>query len=179
MKYTIENIQNTGKKLKFVFFWGHQPNKDRSIGKSCFSQWWESGFVVDNVNYKTAEHYMMAEKARLFKDEETLKEILEVVHPHDVKKLGRKVKGFNPDIWNEHKYRIVYEGNLAKFSQNKELASFLLHTNDRIIVEASPLDKIWGIGMAENEENVENPNLWKGENLLGFALMEVRNQLSL
>ncbi|CAM1343713.1 NADAR family protein [Tenacibaculum amylolyticum] len=180
MKYTNTLIQerfNNEEQLKFLFFWGHQPNKDGSIGKSCFSQWWESTFIIDNVTYKTAEHYMMAGKARLFNDEEIVKEILETDHPHDAKKLGRKVRNFDPVTWNEHKYRIVYEGNLAKFSQNKELASFLFHTNDRIIVEASPRDRIWGIGMGQSNEKAMNPNLWRGHNLLGYVLMEVRDQL--
>lgn len=180
MKYSNEFIQeryNRGEVLKFLFFWGHQPNKDGSIGKSCFSQWWKSEFIIDGVLYKTAEHYMMAEKARLFKDEEVLLRIIETIHPHDAKKLGREVKGFDPIIWNEHKFKIVCKGNLAKFSQDKQLEEFLLNTKDRIIVEASPRDRIWGIGMGQSNEKAMNPNLWRGHNLLGYALMEVREQL--
>ncbi|EZH73226.1 hypothetical protein ATO12_19675 [Aquimarina atlantica] len=180
MKYNLQNIQeqfNKGKKLKYLFFWGHTPNKDGSIGKSCFSQWWESSFKVDNVNYKTAEHWMMAEKARLFNDIEIIEEIIKSSHPMEAKQLGRKVKNFDPKVWDEHKFEIVKQGNIYKFSQKNELKDFLLNTGKRIIVEASPRDRIWGIGMSENNEKAENPNLWRGQNLLGFALMEVRDEL--
>ncbi|SEC82529.1 hypothetical protein SAMN04489761_3691 [Tenacibaculum sp. MAR_2009_124] len=180
MRYNNDNIIerfNNNETLKFLFFWGHQPNKDGSIGKSCFSQWWKASFEIDGVTYPTAEHYMMAGKARLFKDDEILQEILKVTHPNDVKKLGRKVKNFTPDLWDQHKFNVVMQANRAKFSQNSELKKFLLNTKDRIIVEASPLDPIWGIGMAADHPDVTNPSLWKGHNLLGYALMEVRDQI--
>lgn len=180
MKYSnklITEQYNNNESLKFLFFWGHQPNKDGSIGKSCFSQWWEASFEIDGITYPTAEHYMMAGKARVFNDHEVLQEILQVSHPHDAKKLGRKVKNFTPDIWDQHKFDIVVKANYAKFSQNQELKAFLLNTNDRIIVEASPRDRIWGIGMGQSNEKALNPNLWRGHNLLGYALMEVRDTL--
>lgn len=181
MKYTNEKIIerfNNNEPLKFLFFWGHQPNKDGSIGKSCFSQWWEAPFEIDGITYPTAEHYMMAGKARLFNDKEVLEEILTVTHPHDAKKLGRKVKNFTPDVWNEHKFGIVLEANYAKFSQNETLKEYLVNTKDRIIVEASPRDRIWGIGMGQSNEKAMNPNLWRGHNLLGYVLMEVRDRLN-
>ncbi len=180
MKYSNQTIKesfNREEKLKFLFFWGHQPNKDGSVGKGCFSQWWPSEFTINNVLFKTAEHYMMAEKARLFKDDEILKEILDVEHPHDAKKLGRKVQNFDPAIWDEHKFEIVVNGNYEKFSQNEDLKDFLINTGDRVLVEASPRDRIWGIGMAQSNEKAMNPNLWRGQNLLGYVLMEVRDQL--
>jgi len=178
MKYSREKLErkyNEGENFKYIFFWGHTPNKDGSIGKSCFSQWWESKFTVDDIEYKTAEHYMMAEKARLFMDKEIVDEILKCNHPMEAKKLGRKVKNFDPKVWDDHKYEIVKKANYFKFSQNEDLKEFLNNTNNRIIVEASPFDKVWGIGMDQKNENANNPKLWKGENLLGFALMEVRD----
>ncbi|WP_298417549.1 NADAR family protein [uncultured Kordia sp.] len=181
MKHTLQQIQqrfNEQETLKFLFFWGYQPSKDGSITKSCFSQWWEAEFIVNKEVYKTAEHYMMAEKARIFNDTEIRKEILTVHHPHDAKKLGRKVKNFDPIIWNKYKFNSVVEGNYHKFSQHKNLQQFLCNTKNRILVEASPRDRIWGIGMSQNNEKVNNPNLWRGQNLLGFALMEVREQLT-
>lgn len=181
MEYTLQKIQerfNQGEKLKYLFFWGHTPNKDGSIGKSCFSQWWESPFEVEGNMYKTAEHWMMAEKARLFGDEEMLDKIMITDNPMEAKQLGRKVKNFDPKTWDEYKYEIVKQGNIHKFSQNCELKGFLLNTGKRILVEASPRDRIWGIGMSQNNEKIENPNLWRGQNLLGFVLMEVREVLS-
>lgn len=182
MKYNInwliEKYQKK-EKIKYVFFWGHQPSKDGSITASCFSQWWHAPFKDNNATYFTAEHWMMAEKARLFNDEITRSKILQTASPAAVKKSGRGIQHFDAAVWDAHKYNIVVQGNLHKFSQNNELKSFLLNTGERVLVEASPVDTIWGIGLAADYDAVHNPLLWKGENLLGFALMEVRDQLRL
>ena len=174
MKYNINTI---APESKFLFFWGHQPSKDGTVTKTCFSQWWLSSFEVEGVTYKTAEHWMMAKKAELFKDQEILEKIIKCNSPAEAKKLGRKVRNYNETIWLENRFEIVKEGNLHKFSQNPDLKTFLLNTNDRVIVEASPVDPIWGIGMASDHIDALNPEKWKGLNLLGFALMEVRDEL--
>jgi ribA/ribD-fused uncharacterized protein len=175
MKYTIKNIDN---KSKFLFFWGHQKSKDGSITKTCFSQWWESPFTVNGVVYKTSEHWMMAKKAELFGDKEMVAKIVAAKSPAEAKDLGRQVKNFNESIWNEKRFEIVVEGNFHKFSQNEELKAFLVDTKKRILVEASPVDKIWGIGLTAESDKAENPLQWNGLNLLGFALMEVRDLLN-
>lgn len=174
MKYNIENINTNN---KFLFFWGHQPSKDGAITKTCFSQWWESTFIVDGIEYKTAEHWMMAKKALLFNDETIFKKIIEVKSPAEAKKLGREVQNYYDEIWLKNRYQIVKEGNFHKFSQHHDLKEFLLNTKERILVEASPVDAIWGIGMASDHQDVNNPKKWCGLNLLGFALMEVRDEL--
>jgi len=174
MKYTIENI---AAESKFLFFWGHQPNEDGSISKTCFSQWWLSSFEVDKVIYKTAEHWMMAKKAELFKDHAVLEKILQAKSPAEAKKLGRQVMNYHENLWLAARFEIVKEGNNHKFSQNPELKTFLLNTKNRVLVEASPVDAIWGIGMARDHKDVMNPEKWRGLNLLGFALMEVRDEL--
>lgn len=161
----------------YLFFWGHQPSRDGSIIKTCMSQWWPAVFEEDGVVYKTAEHYMMAEKARLFEDPEMLEKILFKDSPKDAKELGRQVKNFDPEIWDAKKYEIVKRANYLKFSQDKALRSFLEQTKHKVIVEASPRDRIWGIGMGESNPAARDPTLWRGQNLLGFALMEVRDQL--
>ena len=166
-------------RIKYIFFWGHRPRKDGQVGQSCMSQWWESTFEVDDIQYRSAEHWMMAEKARLFKDAEVLKKILNTKSPAEAKKLGRQVRGFQPDVWDAQKYEIVKQGSFYKFSQDEKLKTYLLNTVNRVLVEASPYDKIWGIGLTKDAKNVENPNTWKGDNLLGFALMEVRDTLAL
>jgi ribA/ribD-fused uncharacterized protein len=174
MKYTIQNINPEN---KFLFFWGHQPSKDGAITKTCFSQWWLSPFTVDNVQYATAEHWMMAKKAALFNDYGTLEKILKAKSPAQAKKLGREVTSYNDAVWLKNRFLIVKEGNFHKFSQNTELDLFLQNTNQRILVEASPVDPIWGIGMTSDHAEVLYPEKWRGLNLLGFALMEVRDEL--
>jgi ribA/ribD-fused uncharacterized protein len=162
---------------KFMFFWGHHPANDGSITKSCLSQWWPAPFTVDGIEYRTAEHFMMASKARLFGDRVTFERILKSGHPKQAKELGREVANFNEHVWLQHRYSFVVTGNHAKFSEHPELAAFLLATGQRIIVEASPVDRIWGIGLAADSPDAARPERWKGENLLGFALMDVRQML--
>ena len=168
-----------GHKPRYLFFWGHQPQKDGSISKSCFSQWFEAAFTVDGTTYATAEHFMMAEKARLFADEEARARILSAGTPAQAKKLGRGVKGFDEQAWDDARFGIVVKGNLAKFSQNPPLAEFLSQTGDRVLVEASPVDRIWGIGLAATDAEALTPHRWHRLNLLGFALMEVRAALAM
>ncbi len=165
------------KLVDFLFFWGHQPSKDGSIIKTCMSQWWPVNFEEEGIVYKTAEHYMMAGKARLFGDKEILEKIISKTSPKDVKDLGRQIKNFDAKAWDEEKYQIVKQGNYLKFSQNENLKHFLLQTGSKVLVEASPVDPVWGIGLTEDNLAAKDPGQWKGENLLGFALMEVRDQL--
>ena len=120
---------------------------------------------------------MMAEKARLFDDGNALDRILAAKNPAEAKKLGREIQGFESEIWETRKVEIVVAGNLHKFGQHSELAKFLLSTNDRVLVEASPVDTIWGIGLAADSADASKPARWLGPNLLGFALIEVRDQL--
>lgn len=178
MKYDIKNIEEKFQKkerVKFLFFWGHTVKDE--ITKSCFSQWFPCNFEENGVIYSTAEHYMMAGKARLFGDQEILEKILKTSSPQQAKSLGRKIKNFDHILWDKHKYEIVKQGNLLKFSQNPEFKDFILSTSEKVLVEASPYDRIWGIGMLETDSRAENPLQWNGENLLGFALMEVRDEL--
>ena len=180
MVFDLESLQKEyqlGKTYKYVIFWGHTPNKVDTIDTSCFSQWWPCKFQVDEIWYSCAEQYMMAEKARLFEDEEVAEKILKVTHPKQMKELGRLVKDFKQEVWEEHCYEIVKRGNMEKFSQNPELLNYLLNTKGSILVEASPVDKIWGIRMDKRNEAVEIPMKWEGKNLLGFALTEVREAI--
>lgn len=163
--------------IDYLFFWGHTAKVGQAMGAWCMSQWWVAPFEVDGVVYKTAEHWMMAEKARLFKDEDALKVILATETPIDAKAGGRLVKGFDPAAWDERKFEIVVEGNQHKFGQHEVLKEYLLGTGDRVLVEASPRDTIWGIGMGGSNPLATDPEQWRGENLLGFVLMEVRDKL--
>lgn len=166
-----------GRRVKFVFFWRHHPERDGSVGAGCLSQWWPSSFTVDGVRFATAEHYMMWRKATLFGDQSVAEQVIEAAHPHAAKKLGRRVSGFDEQAWVEHRYGIVVAGNLAKFGQHPHLRAFLLGTGERILVEASPVDRVWGIGLAGDDPAAADPARWRGLNLLGFALMAVRDRL--
>ena len=166
-----------GKRVKFLFFWGHQKSKSGDLTAACFSQWWPSPFVVDGVRYNTTEHWMMAQKVLLFNDLEIAQQIVAAKSPAEAKALGRQVRRFDEATWNDQRSAIVVRGNLAKFQQHPDLREFLLNTKERVLVEASPVDRIWGIGLAADSERAENPKQWQGLNLLGFALMEVRDLL--
>ena len=167
----IESVK-AGFEPRYIFFWGHTPVG--AIGVQCFSQWWEgNGFTDGEHTYYTAEHYMMAQKALLFDDKEMFEKIAANTNPRDVKALGRKIKNFNSEVWDEEKLQIVERGNFFKFSQHPALRDFLI----AIIVEASPFDPIWGIGMDANHPDRFYPEKWKGQNLLGIALMSVRELL--
>jgi ribA/ribD-fused uncharacterized protein len=162
---------------KYLFFWGHTPKRAGEVGAECLSQWYPSPFEIDGVRFKTAEHYMMWGKARLFGDEAVAAKIVASGHPQQAKVLGRLIGGFDEDEWVARRLEIVTAGSVEKFRQNPDLLAFLLGTGNRVLVEASPLDRIWGIGLAATDERVHNPASWRGLNLLGEALMQAREIL--
>ncbi|MDJ1480497.1 NADAR domain-containing protein [Cytophagaceae bacterium YF14B1] len=176
MQYSREKLTEQAKSSphSYLFFW--KPNPD-ALDKFCLGQWQPSYFEVDTDEYSCAEQYMMAEKARLFEDTETESKIMKATDPKEMKSLGQKVKNFDQSLWDKAKYSIVLNGNYYKFAQNKDMRDFLLSTGNQILVEASPLDTIWGIGLAEDNAKALDPTTWRGSNLLGFALMEVRDEL--
>jgi hypothetical protein len=138
------------------------------------SNWEHSPFIIDGVQYSCNEQWMMAEKARLFNDEATLFLIMNTSDPSDQKRYGRAVRGFNKEIWDKACYSIVLRGTIEKYKQNSELLKLLLASKDAQFVEASPNDKIWGIGMRATDPNATDPTKWRGQNLLGKAITEAR-----
>lgn len=176
-KYDKESIITNGNDDDFIFFWGHTPSKDGSITETCLSQWWNCNFYENGIMFCCAEQYMMYKKALLFSDFEYAQKIVQCNDAKKIKEYGRLVRNFDEKIWNDNKHSIVMQGNLLKFSQNSELKDYLLHTNLKILVEASPYDKIWGIGMKKGTNGILNPQNWKGENLLGFIIMDIRDRL--
>jgi len=150
----------------FRFFWGRN---------SVFSQWYTAPFTVEGYEYVTAEHWMMAQKARLFGDELALQKILATTDPARAKQWGRRVRGFDEDKWREHRVEIVQRGNLHKFNA-PGLRAKLLATAPAILVEASPYDTIWGIGVSVSDSRRFNPRTWRGRNLLGFILTDIRSE---
>lgn len=167
-----------GERLKLVCFWSHEPSGRAALGPHVLSQWYHAPFSVDGVTYPTAEHFMMAEKARLFDDDDALAAVLVASSPGEAKALGRGVRGFDSARWEAQRSDIVRRGSLAKFASSAELTGYLLGTGSRILVEASPLDRIWGIGLAADHPDVARPSCWLGLNLLGFALMDARAALA-
>ena len=151
---------------RFVFFWGGWP-----------SQWCKSTFRVDGVTYNCCEQFMMAEKARVFHDDVRLAQILQARSPREQKALGRRVANFDEAVWNRVCRDVVYRGNLARFKQDERLAARLLATGDKTIVEASPKDCIWGIGLSADDPAAQDPSQWRGTNWLGIALIQVRETI--
>ncbi len=148
---------------KFTFFWN-----------GPFSQWYPSKFKIDDVEYNCCEQWMMAEKARFFHDFESEKKIMETDSPKEQKALGRKVKGFDAEEWNKVARDIVFDGNEAKFCADENLQKVLLETRGTCLVEASPYDKVWGIGLAEDDPRALDRSQWQGTNWLGEVLDQVR-----
>ena len=150
----------------YVFFWN-----------GPFSQWYHSPFELEGLSFVTAEQWMMWNKAMLFNDISTAGQIMLTQTPREQKALGRRVKNFNDEEWMKHAYDIVVVGNTAKFISNGGLLPILGRTRGKTLVEASPYDRRWGIGMSANDPGVEDPKNWKGENLLGKAITQVRINL--
>lgn len=167
-----------GETFALRHFWGHKPRPDGALSDSCFSQWWPCRFEVDGVTYSSAEQFMMAGKARLFGDSEVLEQILSHDDPGKVKSLGRRVRGFEQGAWSAASFELVTRGNVAKFGQDGALRKHLLCSAPSVLVEASPLDTIWGIGLGASNPDARDPRTWRGRNLLGFALMRARDILS-
>jgi predicted NAD-dependent protein-ADP-ribosyltransferase YbiA (DUF1768 family) len=136
----------SGRAVKYLFFWGHRPQRDGSTGSGCLSQWWPAPFTVDGT-------------------------------PSQAKALGRQVRGFEQHTWERNRFGIVVDGSVAKFDQHQPLREFLLGTGERVLVEASPVDRVWGIGLPASDERAVDPAAWRGLNLLGFALMRARQLL--
>ena len=170
---TLRSRVATGWQPSYLFFWGH-TSKTRQPGKHLLSQWWPCAFVVEGDRFTTVEHYMMAEKARLFGDRHARERILSTPDPAQAKALGRRIRGFDDEIWKSHRFEIVVRGNLAKFQQSSVLGEWLQDTSEDIIAEASPVDSVWGIGLPADDQRARDPLRWRGPNLLGFALLRVR-----
>ena len=168
-----------GETRSLCFFWGHQPSRDGALTRSCFSQWWKSDFFCRGQSFCCMEQMMMACKARLFRDEAAYQKIMQSDDPAKMKKYGRQVQNFAEAVWNKHKYFYVLAGNYCKFASSPALREFLLSTGDQVLVEASPYDCIWGIGLDADNPHAADPAQWRGENLLGFALTQVREEIKM
>jgi len=168
---TVPELTNLTKEIskedeEFCLFWG-----------GTFSQWAKYDMDIDGVKYNCCEQYMMAEKARLFDDQEMLEKIMSLKDPREQKKCGRKVKGFDREKWEAIARDVVYKANYAKFTQNENCLHTLKEQEGKTIVEASPYDKIWGIGLSKDDPRAKDKSQWEGTNWLGEAIMQVRDKL--
>ena len=157
--------------MKVVCF--HNPNEENGY----LSNWYLSKFIVDDITYSSMEQYMMYQKAICFNDIEISEKILSTDDVSKIKRLGREISNYDENHWNGVRQIIVYEGLIAKFSQNKDLKNKLIETKDCFLAECAVKDKIWGIGLSMSDPNRFNKDLWNGKNLLGYALMKVRDKL--
>lgn len=162
----MEGEKNKG----YLFFYSPKVKQTGFL-----SQWFYNTIEEDGISFNCAEQYMMYKKAKLFGDNIIAERILNTRSPSGQRKKGRFVLDFDKDIWEEHKYEIVKQGNRLKFQQNVDLKKKLLETKEKVLVEASPSDRIWGIGMSVGNPNVHYPETW-GQNLLGKILMELRDE---
>ena len=167
--------------INFVPFWGGVPDIKGVLDISCLSNWFYRDMTYQGHVFLTAEHAMMWSKANYFNDTDAKQRILKVKTPREAKMIGREVRNFNQHRWSEDSYHLVGEVVHAKFTSqgNENLKAFLLNFPDNtIFIEASPYDKIWGVGMDRNHANIFNPDQWLGDNKLGFILTELRQTLS-
>jgi hypothetical protein len=145
--------------------------------KSKFSQWYQRDFIINNITYNCCEQYMMGMKAKLFKDDEAYKKIMASDSPAFQKRTGRQVKNYNDEEWQKICRKVVFNANLAKFTQHEDLKELLLSTEDRAIVEASPYDALWGIALGPWNDKALDEKNWRGKNWLGIELTKVREKI--
>lgn len=161
-------LQDINEKEKYKYFWNRHQ---------VFSHWYPCIFVIGGKTYHCVEQYMMYKKAELMGDDDIAAKIMILDEPKEIKQHGRKVKNFDNELWEKHCQEIVEKGNMAKFSQNIALKEKLISTYPKILVESCPKDKIWGIGLSQDDERAWNESTWQGENLLGKILVKVRKRL--
>lgn len=152
----------------------HNPNEENGY----LSNWYPCKFTVENKEFSSLEQFMMYQKANCFKDTVIANQILATSDVAYIKALGRRVSGYNENYWSGVRQIVVYEGLLAKFAQNPNLKNMLLNTGDAVLAECAVRDCIWGIGLSMNNPNRMDRQKWRGQNLLGYALMKVRDKLS-
>lgn len=141
------------------------------------SQWYHSNFVIDGVWFSTCEQYMMYKKSLMFRDYEMCIKIMATDDPSEQKAYGRMVKNFNKELWEKYAKKIIYDGNYAKFTQDPKLLKELMATGNKELVEASPTDRIYGVGLSASDPRIWDKNKWQGTNWLGIAITNVRETL--
>ncbi|EIV93049.1 NADAR family protein [Frankia sp. QA3] len=173
----LRRLERQAAPLRFRFFWGQRQAVADGTGAGCLSLRWPARFAVDGVDYPSAQHYVLVRKARLFGDHATAETVLALPAPIPLAAVGRRIRGFDETVWDRHRYAVAVAANSAKFAQNAILRTYLTGTAGLVLADTSPRDRIWGIGCDRDDDRASRPSAWPGRNLLGFALMEVRDAL--
>lgn len=166
-----------GWRPEYIHFWRHAPHQDGVVAEECLAQGYPASFSLDGQTYATAEHYLMAQRALLFEDLDLHDRITRAASPGLARHLGNEVSIFDEERWEIFRREIAVLGNWAKFGQHQILHDYLIRTGDSVLVEANPVDPIFGIGLRAEDPRALDPEQWQGINLQGFALMEVRRLL--
>lgn len=151
----------------------HNPDEENGY----LSNWFISYFIVDDMKFSSVEQYMMYQKAICFCDTDIAEKIMQTNDVASIKSLGRSVSNYDDNVWSKVREKVVFDGLMAKFSQNIDLKKQLLETNDAILAECAVKDLIWGIGLSMKDPNRFDITKWRGKNLLGYNLMQVREKL--
>lgn len=175
--YTVQNIIHSDdlRYGEYIFF---SKTTDEELSASAFNMWYEAPFKVGELEYRTVRQYFLAEKAKTFGDEETRMRIIESDDSEEMESLAASVKGFDANVWEEVKYAVMLVGNYHKFWNNNDLKKMLMDSGNSVIVYTDRDDLLWGIGMDTSDTRAYTPELWQGRNLLGFAMMELRDHLN-
>lgn len=178
---SVEELQaaaRSGHRPEYLLFWGHKPDMPGGIDRSCLSENYVAEFEADGERFPTVEHYIAWRKAKLFGDDHSAERILAAEAPSKAKAIGRSVKPFDDDVWKANRLEIAVAANVAKFAAHPNLAQYLAATGHKVLAEASPIDRVWGIGLHADDADAKSPERWPGLNILGFSLMEARAQLA-
>ncbi|GAA4898473.1 NADAR domain-containing protein [Tessaracoccus lubricantis] len=169
---------SAGVRPHYLLFWGHTPDVPGQLDRGCLSENYQADFEADGEVFRTAQHYVTWRKAQLFGDHHAAQRVLRAEAPTKARAIGRSVRPFNDEVWKRHRFEIAVAANLAKFGAHPHLLQYLKSTGSKILVEASPIDRVWGIGLSSDDPAAREPARWPGLNIQGFALMEARRQLS-
>lgn len=175
-QYSVNNLLSMEdiELAAYVFF---AEAEQGEINASCMNMKYIAPFDVGEDHYVSAEHYYLAEKAKIAGDFKSRELIKKATEPAEFRMLEREIENLNPVTWDEVKYAIALVGNYHKFWNNMALKKYLMTTEQKILAYTDSEDLIWGTGLDIDHEDAEDPSKWPGQNLLGFAIMELRDHL--
>ncbi|MBB1509960.1 NADAR family protein [Tessaracoccus sp. MC1756] len=178
--YSVSELRTAfaaGAGLDLLLFHGHVPEHPGQVDNGCLSEHYPAPFESDGELFRTVEHYIAWRKATLFGDKHSAQRVLRAEAPTTARAIGRTVRPFNDEVWKSHRFDVAVAANVAKFAADPQLADHLRSTGRSVLVNASPIDRVWGIGLSADDPAAQDPTRWPGLNIQGFALMEARRRL--